>query len=1066
MRKFLLFSLPMLLCYLVQGQNTPVAKGITTSGIKGVQKSLSEVITLSQEHPVPANFRAKLRPELEGPEPRQQNPDAKRVSKFGSLITSQSVTTPLGPDIATQLAYSNFLTIWGSYASVSGRESPYTPPDNCGDVGFTQVIATANCRMKVFTKPSVAGSSSTTPTGTSIQTLTSVLNFDLNTFFANSSLGISGISDPHVRFDRFSGRWFIVAIDVNHTSGNNYCCVAVSDQGTLGANSKFTIFYFNESGTGGSSRDFFDYPTLGIDSRSLYIGGNMFSGGRTFSGVNMWVLDKASLISGSLTVTSFPHNLTGTDMYTPQGVHNDDPASTYGYFIGASQTQYSKLVIRRVSYSGSTPSLSGDLNLTTSTTYTPKSVPTLGGTSIDGNDRRLCAAMIKKNKISGTSNLWVAQGTLLNSSGIGGSGGDRDGALWLEIGNLGGTPSILQAATLYDPTSSASSASYYTYPTIALSGQGHSLMGFTSAGPAKYAQASAAERFRNDAPGTFHSATDFTTTTSTYNPGASRWGDFTQTVVDPLDDMTMWTFTEYVPTNNAWGVRAAQFKAPPPAAPTLSTVPACGSTTNVTITGTSTNNSEFFDPGTGYNRLGVSVAGPSPLSVSNINFVGPTSITADMTVPANAASGSYTLTITNPDGQTSSTNFNLSCSGATCGDPTNLQSTNITTNSATVSWNAVSGSVSYTVDYKLNSTGTWTNAASATTAISFNLTGLTSSSAYDWRVRANCSSASGNFVQSQFTTLNQATCNTPANLTSSSITATSATVSWSAVSGASSYDVDYSLAGASSWTNAATATSSLSANITGLSPLTAYDWRVRTNCSSGSSGYSSGQFTTADLSCDTYEPNNSITTATSIPTGTDINGLISTSNDVDYYTFSTSGNQKNLLVTLTNLPANYNLTLYDNNGKQLQTSTNSGTTAESVAYNSKKPGTYVVLVSGVGGAYSATNCYTLNVTTGSNTFTAIIAGAVNNTPLTKGALRLYPVPASSAITISFDASTAGKGTVTIVNQLGQEVYNQQVDITSGSNLNNIDVSKLTSGVYLLKLKSGDNTQSSKLIINK
>src|SRR5665647_901308 len=105
----------------------------------------------------------------------------------------------------------------------------------------------------------------------------------------------------------------------------------------------------------------------------------MFANGRTFSGSNMWVVDKASLLNSTTAIiTSFPHSATGTDMYTPQGVHNDDPGATNGYFVGASQSFFSKLVIRRVSYSGPTPTLSGDLNLTTSTIYTPKTVPTLG----------------------------------------------------------------------------------------------------------------------------------------------------------------------------------------------------------------------------------------------------------------------------------------------------------------------------------------------------------------------------------------------------------------------------------------------------------------------------------------------------------------------------------------------------------------------------------------------------------------------------------------------------------------------------------------------------------------
>lgn len=194
----------------------------------------------------------------------------------------------------------------------------------------------------------------------------------------------------------------------------------------------------------------------------------------------------------------------------------------------------------------------------------------------------------------------------------------------------------------------------------------------------------------------------------------------------------------------------------------------------------------------------------------------------------------------------SNTNFTITA-GSGCGAPGGLASSSITTTGATVSWTAVSGAVSYDVDYKLTSSGTWTNAATATTSTSVAIGGLTASTVYDWRVRTNCASASSSYTAAQFTTASVPVCNAPAGLSSSSITTSGATVSWTAVSGAISYDVDYKLNSSGTWTNAATATTSTSVAIGGLTASTLYDWRVRTNCSFGSSGYSTGQFTTSDV---------------------------------------------------------------------------------------------------------------------------------------------------------------------------------------------------------------------------
>jgi hypothetical protein len=1082
--KKILFLLPVLfICQTLTAQKE--IRGVTVSGIKGIQRSLASVIAYDKAHPVPLNYRPRLRPELEGPRPKGQQPGSQKVSKSGSQVQGDNykVTVTSAP---TQAVHSNFLTIWGSYSGATGRESPYTPPDNCGDVGTTQIIATANCRMKVFNKPTVNGPASTTPTGTSTTTLPAVVDVNLNTFFTNTALGITGISDPHVRFDRLTGRWFIVAIDVNH-SNNNYCCIAVSNGPTITASSSFSIYYFRVSTTGGSANDFFDYPTLGIDKNSLYIGGNMFAFSSSWSGVNMWVVNKANLLAGTLTVTGFPQSVTGTDMYTPQGVHNDDPNATNGYFVGTSQTWYAKVVIRRISYSGGTPTLSPDLNLTTLNVYAPRTVPTLGGIAIDGGDHRLYAAMIKKNKITGSSNLWVAQCTKLNNIGIGGSGGDRNGALWLEIGNLATTPSILQSATLYDDVNPTSSAVSYTYPSIAVSGQGHNVMGFTSAGPAKYAQAAVAGRYRTDPAGNFQAPVDFTTSTSTYSPlnssgsPVNRWGDYTQTVVDPSDDMTMWTFSEYTATTNSWGVRAAQLKAPPPSTPVLASVPACGGTSTITINGTTVNSSEFFDPGNdaggpGFSRLKVDVSGPSSITVSNIVFVNPTQVKADLTVPANAASGPYTLTVTNPDGQSSSTTFSINCIVA-CASPSALTSTNITHTSATLGWSAVTGATGYDVDYKLSSSATWINVVSGSASNSVDLSGITEGSNYNWRVRTICApGVTSTYTESQFTTV--PLCNAPSGLASSAITSSSATVSWSAVSGANSYDVDYKISTASLWSSAAIATTATSVNIGGLSALTAYDWRVRTNCSTESSGYAGSSFTTASNVCqDQYEPNNTIATSAAIPLSTDIKALIATTKDLDYYKFSNTADRKKVKITLTNLPVDIDMKLYGTNNNQLAHSGNSGLKDEVIIYNTNNLYSFKVYVYGKSGRYHATQCYTLNVQLGATDFSKNAADsdgdveidddASNNMVQTlRSGLKVYPVPASNIVTVTFDAYAKGKADIVILNQLGQVVLIKKVGVSDGINFNTLDITALLPGVYTVKVNNGKGIQTTKLLVHK
>ncbi len=96
-------------------------------------------------------------------------------------------------------------------------------------------------------------------------------------------------------------------------------------------------------------------------------------------------------------------------------------------------------------------------------------------------------------------------------------------------------------------------------------------------------------------------------------------------------------------------------------------------------------------------------------------------------------------------------------------------------------------------------------------------------------------------------------CTTPAGLSSSSITSSSATVSWGAVSGAASYNLQYKTSAGSTWTTVS-GIATTSYNLTGLAASTTYNYQVQTVCSgSSTSAYSSpASFTTSSAGGITY----------------------------------------------------------------------------------------------------------------------------------------------------------------------------------------------------------------------
>lgn len=173
-----------------------------------------------------------------------------------------------------------------------------------------------------------------------------------------------------------------------------------------------------------------------------------------------------------------------------------------------------------------------------------------------------------------------------------------------------------------------------------------------------------------------------------------------------------------------------------------------------------------------------------------------------------------------------------------CENPTGLNTTNITNNSATLNWNAVTGATGYKLDYKLSTDNNWTELAANTGSTSFNLTGLSSNTSYDWRVKTNCGSDTSGFSQISFTTLSD--CSDPINLSYLSNTSGQVNLSWNAVPGATSYSVDYKAFNSGTWISTS-GTNTNSINISPLSP-NRYDWRVKANCGSASSNFVQSDF--------------------------------------------------------------------------------------------------------------------------------------------------------------------------------------------------------------------------------
>jgi len=399
-----------------------------------------------------------------------------------------------------------------------------------------------------------------------------------------------------------------------------------------------------------------------------------------------------------------------------------------------------------------------------------------------------------------------------------------------------------------------------------------------------------------------------------------------------------------------------------------------------------------------------------------------------------------------------------------CGTPSNLAVTAVSTTSATVSWDAVGGASNYVVEYQENGLSNWTVAASAITASSVNFSGLKSGTIYNWRVAAVCAGTTGTYASGQFQSL--VGCAIPVSLTASNITETSATINWSNSGTAMSYEVAYKMKDSTQWITLAVNTNATSWNLTGLTAGTIYDSRVKANCSVSNSDFLVAQFSSAaPIVCvDAFEPNNTSRQAKGILINEQVRGGINTSTDEDWFKFSTGNNSfTHVKVNLTELPDDYDVYLYDKNYRMVGAAAGIGTANDILIFNSTaKRMTYYAKVVGKQGKFNTRSCYALKAELNSVAWAPQLGAVIAMDDNIIGTT-VFPNPANSFFNLRFESQFEEKGSWVLTNGTGKVVTKNKVQVYKGQNQQQIKVSDLPPGIYILQLRSA-NLQINKQVV--
>lgn len=406
-----------------------------------------------------------------------------------------------------------------------------------------------------------------------------VLDVTLSSFIGEIfPIPFAVMTDPEIRFDTFSKRWFLTFFTEEQGPGfSNHLIIAMSDGPVIERESRWTFFtlQINQVNPAVDFDEFFDFEGLGIDKHALYLG--YLSEGNTTGSYDTaaLIIQKKSLLDGGPVVaTDFRGLLTSNGTDFPRGVDNFDECAEHGFFSATFVESFEicDIAIYRVNNPGSThPTLSGPEIVPGTTFFNPAEdgvtqsglnvplVPHKG--NILGDDQLLdLEAGVIFNPHIRDNHLFGAVGTMVNAAGVGDPDtADRGACIFFEIDVQPETPTLIQRGQLFDPTTDHSPI-WYFMPVCMTNKRQDLVMGFTIAGENEYVNVGAVGRFKSDPLGALSDVVRLTHNKQPFNAGI-RWGDYSNASQDP-DGKRIWTSLEFVSDQDVYAQRITEFLPP------------------------------------------------------------------------------------------------------------------------------------------------------------------------------------------------------------------------------------------------------------------------------------------------------------------------------------------------------------------------------------------------------------------------------------------------------------------------------------------------------------------------
>ncbi len=406
------------------------------------------------------------------------------------------------------------------------------PPDTYGAVGIDHVVTATNNFIKIHAKTGGAQISQVT----------------LSAF-----TGVATTCDPQLFFDPSAQRWIFAAI------------------GCAGVNNPVILMTSNTSDPTGTWRTItfvplagglLDHPYLGYDDSKIVIGGRKFASGTTYTGPDIYLIDKAAMFAG--TVITFGTNAQSIVMGSGEG---DCPRPVTVYYPPFSTIgnptpgtvyivqSWNNTSLRLTTVTGNIPGAVWNTGSAVFPTAPPAEAWTSGNMGSPGSipqmapeTRRLAANDARvSSAVMMNGNIWCSQHCAFPAGATLTNVTHTDVQYWELNGNAASLGTVLQRGR-----TGAVAGQHRWFSSIAVNKNEDVLIGYSmSDNSTMFPTAGYSTRQMITPLNTLEDPLIFHSGESRYwkdyTSGRARWGDYSQTCLDPVDN-SLWTTQEYAST--------------------------------------------------------------------------------------------------------------------------------------------------------------------------------------------------------------------------------------------------------------------------------------------------------------------------------------------------------------------------------------------------------------------------------------------------------------------------------------------------------------------------------------